>query len=157
MQLEVNAAGESIRKAIALRWRVAGSAKARRFLEQRALTLGKMLRDVHVETDVEVALLVWVFHIGHAAAAQAEDLIRLCAGRDAQLHAPRRGLYRYLPTQKQGEDVDLHIRIQVFAVALKARIREYLDDKVEVSAIWGGAAHTHFGTVIHSSWDAHAQ
>jgi hypothetical protein len=86
----------------------------------------------------------------HPSTGHAEDLLGLRARWNGQFNFTGHRLDFSLPPQDRSEDVYLGSRVQVVAFPFEVFILFYLNDKVQVQAVWARACHPDFRTSTHT-------
>jgi hypothetical protein len=84
---------------------------ASQLFKERFLLLRESTRNGHFDLDVKIAKLLGMAQNRHTAARKADNLPRLCAGRNGQKHVACQRGDLCLTTEYSGDKVDRYLPI----------------------------------------------
>src|SRR5437763_15266012 len=106
----------------------------RQFLKERTLFTGEARWETYLDTSIEIAAAIPA-QTWHALSGQAEQATVLCLRRNGEREFP--SIWRRhgnLATQHHGDQVYIHVGIEIITLALKHRVGFDADDQVEIAA-----------------------
>ena len=129
----------------------------RQFLKERTLFTGEVRWETYLDTSIEIAAAITA-QTWHALSGQAEQATVLRLRRNGEREFP--SIWRRhgnLTTQHHGDQVYIHVGIEIITLALKHRVGFDADDQVEIAARpstdtgLSFAGNANPGAVVHAS------
>src|SRR5947209_5849854 len=129
----------------------------RQFLKERTLFTGEVRWETYLDTSIEIAAAITA-QTWHALSGQAEQATVLRLRRNGEREFP--SIWRRhgnLATQHHGDQVYIHVGIEIITLALKHRVGFDADDQVEIAARpstdtgLSFAGNANPGAVVHAS------